>query len=151
MKNLFSALIIIMICLSFSHCASNNNNPVRKTNNISVSPKFSDNGKAIDSLRKVYHFEDVEYENWEDDDNTDSSLTISFINSKKIPDGNLEASVDEFRNIASGIHGSLADQNKYRSYYIIFIERDTVMGKINSAHTSGMDIHIKDLYPLSLQ
>ena len=106
-------------------------------------PNFRDNGSIIDSLKAVYNFEGVEYENWEDDDATDSSLTVSFINSKKLPAKDVDTNVDEFKAIASSIHKSLVDTGKYKSYYIIFVKRDTISNVANNSHTAGIDVSVK--------
>jgi len=98
----------------------------------------------MDSLKSVYNFEGIEYENWEDDDATDSSLTVSFINSKRLPSKEIEASVDEFKAIASSIHRSIVDTGKYKSYYIIFVTRDTIGTMVNGAHTAGMDVSVRE-------
>lgn len=105
-------------------------------------PLFKDNGKVIDSLRTVYQSEKVEFENWEADDATDSSLTVSFINSKKLPATETE-SANEFKAIAYSIHQSIVDTSQYKSYYIIFVTRETAGMTVNSSHTAGMEVSVK--------
>jgi len=144
MKNLFTIFSAIALSLSLSFCTSDNKPKSKETITSTLTPQFRDNGKTIDSLKSVYNFEEVEYENWEDDDATDSSLTVSFINSRKLPSKDMEASVAEFKTIASSIHRSVVDTSKYKSYYIIFVTRDTVGNGVNGSHTAGMDVSVRE-------
>jgi hypothetical protein len=139
-------LILINTSLIITASCGEPGKPIAKVSEKdSVPSEFKDNGKAIDSLKNVYHFESVEYENWEHDDATDSSFTVSFVNSKKIPNGNPDSTANEFKTIAASIRNSLANASQYKSYYIIFVGRDTVNGITHSYHKSGMDVNVKNL------
>lgn len=137
-------MFLMVLLLSLSFCTSDNTSKLKETNTSTLTPKFRDNGKTIDSLQSVYNFEGVEYENWEDDDATDSTLTVSFINSRKLPSKELETSVDEFKAIASSLHRSIVDTSKFKSYYIIFVTKDTIGNMVNGVHTAGMDVSVRE-------
>jgi hypothetical protein len=109
----------------------------RPTDTSSLPPEFKDNGKIIDSLKDVYSFETVEYNNWDYDNASDSSLTIYFINSKRLPAKDVEAAVKEFKAIASSIHRSIIDKNRYESYNIIFVTRTKNGNSTNSSYNAG--------------
>jgi hypothetical protein len=145
MSRLFTAFLAIALCLSLSLCKSHDKPPRKIAATSSLVPEFTDNGKVMDSLKGVYRFESIEYENWDDDDATDSSLTVSFINSKKLPSTDVDATVKEFRGIASSIRRSIVDTNRYKSYNIIFLARDTMGMMTTSSHTAGMDVPVKEL------
>jgi hypothetical protein len=134
----------MVLALSLGFCTSDNKAKGKETNTSALAPQFRDDGRTIDSLQSVYYFEGVEYENWEDDDASDSSLTVSFINSRKLPSKDIDAGVHEFKAIASSIHRSIVDTNKYKSYYIIFVERDTIGNVVGRTHTAGMDVSVKE-------
>jgi hypothetical protein len=89
--------LILSICLY--NCSSSNSTP----------PEFVDGGKTIDSLKNAYNCQGIEYENWEDDDATDSSLTVCFINSNKIPTGNPDESYEQLKGIATKAHSAGTD------------------------------------------
>jgi hypothetical protein len=111
----------------------------------SFAPEFKDDGKIIDSLKDVYNFEAVEYNNWDDDNATDSSLTVSFINSKKLPAKDIETSVREFKAIASSIHRSMVDKNRYESYNIIFVTRTRNGNSTSTFYNGGPSFFVRDL------
>ena len=144
MRNLFTMLSAVTLSLTLCFCTSDNKPKSKGTNTSALTPQFRDNGKTIDSLKSVYNFEGIEYENWEDDDATDSSLTVSFINSKKLPSKDIDEGVKEFKAIASSIHKSIVDTSKYNSYYIIFVKKDTIGNMVNGSHTAGMDVSVKE-------
>lgn len=140
MRHLTKISFMITSFLTLASCGGTDNNTTKNAEKPSMSFQFMDNGKAMDSLKNVYNVEMVEYENWEDDDASDSSFTVSFINSKKLPQGDVDANVNEFNTIAASIRNSLVKPDQYKSYYIIFVERDTVNGIIHSNHRAGMDV-----------
>ena len=144
MRNLITTFLSLLLCLTLNFCSINEIKD-KEQNTSSLIPAYNDSGKTIDSLKAVYKAQDVEYENWEPDDTTDSSLTVSFINSKRLPAKDVDSSVNEFKAIASSIHRSIVDTGKYKSYYIIFVSRDTMGKLINSSHTAGMDVSVKEL------
>ncbi|HUC80213.1 MAG TPA: hypothetical protein VMR70_04820 [Flavisolibacter sp.] len=144
MRNLFTTFFAVALSLSLSFCTADNKPKSAEPSTSALAPQFRDKGMTMDSLQSVYNFASVEYENWEDDDATDSSLTVSFINSTKLPPTEIEASVKEFTAIASSIHRSIADTSKYKSYYIIFVKRDTIGNLVNGSHTAGMDVSVRE-------
>lgn len=108
-------------------------------------PEFVDGGETINSLQRTYNFQSIEYENWEDDDATDSSLTICFINSILVPSGDVDESYKQLKGIVSQIRKSLKKPEKYKSYYVIFVKRDNHSGLIFNSHTTGADIPSEEL------
>lgn len=111
-------------------------------------PEFADNGKTIDSLKKVYNCESVDFENWENKKATDSCLTVRLINSSKVPKSyNVDESVNQFKAIALAINKSLVKPQNYKSFYIIFVEKDkdNVTGLKMEAHSAGMKIRRAEL------
>jgi len=145
MRYLLKGSLTIAICLSLC-CTSSKRSTFESPGRSSVTPEFKDNGKTIDSLKTIYGFESVEYENWEEDDKTDSSFTVCFINSKKLPQKDINETVNEFKAIASSIHRSVLYQDRYKSYYIIFVAREK-RGLLLStdSHTAGMDVSVREL------
>jgi hypothetical protein len=137
--------ISLSLCLFLQFFALKVKGQDRQAKTISLTPAFKENGKIIDSLRSVYNFEAVEYENWEDDDATDSSLTICFINSKRLPAKDIPATSREFIAIASSIRRSLVDTARYRSYYIIFVTSNRNGTVSSRVHTAGMDVLVSEL------
>jgi len=132
--------LIIFLC--FYNCSSNRTKNKELPNNVTKirQPEFLDNGRTVDSLKRVYNCESIEYENWEDDDATDSSLTICLVNSNRVPSSNINDTYSQFKEIASQIKQSLAKPESYKSYYIIFVKIDTVNGIVSKSHTAGSDI-----------
>lgn len=121
-----------MAIVTFSCCGCNSEKQ-------SVPPQFKDGQHAIDSLKTVYGFESVEYENWEASDAIDSALTVCFINSKNLPqasDG--EKSIQALIAIAASIEQSVAMPEKYNAYHIIFVERT----KEGDSHKMGMNVPV---------
>lgn len=113
----------------------------------SIKPNFSDNGKVIDSIKKAYQAQVIEYENWEADDSKDSTLTVCIVNSKKLPSKDPDIASQEFKSIASVIRNSLLDNTNYKSYYIIFVKTDTSGLMQVRSHTAGADISVELLNP----
>ena len=136
---------IILFC--FYNCSSNGTKNKESSNNITKSrqPEFLDNGRVVDSLKRVYNCQSIEYENWEDDDATDSSLTICFVNSNRVPSDKVDDSHNQFIGIASQIKHSVAKSESYKSYYVIFIKVDTLFGMVRKSHTAGSVIPSKIL------
>jgi len=113
----------------------------------SIKPKFSDNEKVIDSIKNAYQAQVIEFENWESDDATDSTLTVCIVNSKKLPSKDPDIALKEINSIASDIRNSLLDKTSYKSYYIIFVKTDTVGLMQTRSHTAGADVSVELLKP----
>lgn len=104
-------------------------------------PEFVDNGKTIDSLKKVYDCENIEFNNWEVSKAEDSCLNVCLINSTKISSIlNLNSDVDLTKEIASAIKKQLVKPAQYNSFYIIFIKKEMVNGEEIKVHTLGSKI-----------
>lgn len=113
----------------------------------SIKPKFSDNEKVIDSIKNAYQAQVIEFENWEADDATDSTLTVCIINSKKLPSKDPNIASKEFNSIAFDIRNSLLDNTIYKLYYIIFVKTDTTGLMQIRSHTAGADVSVELLEP----
>jgi hypothetical protein len=108
-------------------------------------PAFLDKGKTVDSIQKAYTCESIEYENWEENDATDSCLTVCFINSTKAPAEDAGDSINPFKGIATAIKKSLAKPERYSSYNIVFIKKEVAKGVTTKNLTSGMKIPVTEL------
>lgn len=137
MKSEISLILSVFLAISFSSCSVNEQ--------PSIAPQFTDNGKTIDSIKVEYSAENFEFENWEEDDASDSSLTICLVNSKGLFSKGIDLKVQEFKSIASRIRNSLADKTKYKSYYIIFVKSEKTGFSSTRSHTDGMDIPVEQL------
>lgn len=137
MQNQISILVISALTLLFCSCGGGE---LR-----SIPPKFSDNGKVIDSIKNAYSAEAIEFENWGDDDATDSTLTVCLINSKKLPAQDNDSSDQVFKGLASVIRRSLTDNTRYNAYYIIFVKVNDQSGFQTRSHTAGMKVPVMDL------
>lgn len=138
-------ICFLSISLFFFNCSGNIEiKPEAKESATFVTTQFSDNGKTIDSIVKAYNCEGVEYNNWTENDATDSCLTVCLINSTKVPSsGNINNPV--FTAMATAIKKSLAKPQDYNSYYIIFVNKDSVNGAEIKVHSAGMQIQNSEL------
>lgn len=137
MKSKIQSIFPFILAISFSSCSIKEQ--------PSIAPKFTDNGKTIDSIVVEYSADSIEFENWEEDDAYDSSLTICLINSKKQISKDIDTRVQDFKLIASRIKKSLANTTKYKSYYIIFVKSEKTEFTSIRSHTAGMDIPVEQL------
>jgi hypothetical protein len=131
-KCLFLLTIVVLTASTLNHVSSQQNNLTSKP------PAFKDGGKTIERLKTVYKCRSIEFENWEEDDASDFTLTVCLINSKKVPTGH--GNEKELETIARQIKNAVRYPEKYRSYYIIFVKRETHFGITSSSHTAGADI-----------
>ncbi|WP_026898728.1 hypothetical protein [Daejeonella oryzae] len=93
----------------------------------------------------TYKCERVEFENWEDDDATDSSLTICLINSK-LADPKFN-SIEKLpaRQIASQVKKALVNPENYKSYTVHYIKRTGVSvfrGNVNTYQVEFQSTHL---------
>lgn len=140
----FRLFFFLVISICFYDCS----NHTTKSNEWAMNkpPQFLDNNKTSDSLNVAYSCEGIEYENWAEEDAKDSCLTVSLINSNKIPSGNIDTVGEQFRRIALSIQKSLVKPQAYRSYNIIFVKKITEPdGSIIKVHSSGMEISNRNL------
>jgi hypothetical protein len=140
MQSKFSSITYILLLFIVIYGCSGKEQP-------SIKPKFSDNEKVIDSIKNAYQAQVIEFENWEADDATDSTLTVCILNSKKLPSKDPDISAKEFNSIASEIRNSLLDNTIYKSYYIIFVKTDTTGLMQIRSHTAGTDVSVELLEP----
>ena len=134
--NYSKKLLISAILICFLSCR----------NKDSKTPEFADQGSTINMLKSAYKCENIEFENWEDDDARDSTLTICLINSKSVPDiVEPDADIEQLKVIARQIKKSLKKPEMYKSYYVIFVKREGNFLFGSDAHTTGSDIPAKEL------
>jgi hypothetical protein len=139
MKKTIQLLFLLSASLYFCSC-SDNGKSIKEPIEI-TQPEFSDNGKNVDSLKKVYNCESINFENWGDKKTTDSCLTVCLINSTKVPSGgNVDSTADQLKGIASSIQKSLENSQSYKSFYIIFVKKENVNGLETKTHSAGMEI-----------
>lgn len=144
MKLTFRLFYLLTISLCF--CNRTSNDTKNKELTEIEQPEFTDKGKTIDSLKKVYNCESVDFENWGDKKITDSCLTVCLINSTKVPTGNgVDENVNQFKAIALTINKSLAKPHTYKSFYIIFVKKESVYGLETKVHSAGMEIASAEL------
>ena len=144
MKLTIRLFFLLTVSLCFYNCSNNGTKSKEFIKNRQ--PDFVDNGKTVDSLIKVYNCESIEYNNWEDNDATDSCLTVCLINSNKVPSGdNVNGNVNQLKGIALSIKNSLAKPENYNSLYIIFVKKDNVNGLETKNHSAGMKIPTTEL------
>lgn len=135
MKKTIQLLFLFSASLYFCSC-SDNGTKSKELKEI-TQPRFADNGKTVDSLKKVYNCESIDYENWGDKKTTDSCLSVCLINSTKVPSGDY---VDQLKGIALAIKKSLEKPQTYKSFYIIFVKKEKFNGMEAKSHSAGMEI-----------
>jgi hypothetical protein len=144
--------ISLLLLLSFCFCTGIVNaatslpaGPLTGNDTLSLPPAFNDGGKTADSLQKAYNCETIEYENWEDDDATDSTLTVCLINSTKVPLHQPDDSVDHLVNIAALFKKAVKHPERYTGYYIIFVKESKAGIFSTRSHTMGGVIPVSRL------
>ena len=144
MKTIVQFLFLFSASLYFYSCSDNGTKSKEPTG--VTQPEFADNGRTVDSLKKVYNCESINYENWGDKKTTDSCLTVCLVNSSKVPSGgNVDSTADELKGIASSIKKSLTKSQTYKSFYIIFVKKENLNGLDINTHSAGMEISISQL------
>ena len=144
MKTIIQLLFLFSASLYFCNCSDNETKSKELTE--ITQPEFADNGKTVDSLKKVYNCESIDYENWGNKKTTDSCLTVCLINSTKVPSGNnVDESANQIKAIAFAIKKSLAKPQTYKSFYIIFVKKDNVNGQETKVHSAGLEITSAEL------
>lgn len=139
MKVTFRLFYLLTISICLCNCSSNNTK--NKELASAIRPDFLDNGRTVDSLKKVFNCESIEYDNWGFKKVTDSCLTVCLINSTKVPSGtNADSSADQLKGIALSIKKSLKEPQTYKLFYIIFIKKENVFGQETKTHSQGMEI-----------
>ena len=138
MRNTKSFALIVLLFIF-----SNTPTEIIKAQKKILEPSFLDNGKTIDSLKRIYGSEAITYNNWDDKDTADSCLTVCLINSSIVPLG-IE-SVNQFKKIASVIKKTLTTPKSYKSIYIIFVKKENVNGRNIRSHTSGMKVLMSEM------
>ncbi|MDB5200982.1 MAG: hypothetical protein JWQ27_391 [Ferruginibacter sp.] len=139
MKLTTRLLVLFVASLCIYSCSNNDTNSKGMTE--TKQPEFADNGKTVDSLKKVYNCENIDYENWGDKKAADSCLTVCLINSSKVPSGNnADEEANKFTAMALAIKKSLAKPQNYKSFYLIFVKKENVNGQETKVHSPGMEI-----------
>ena len=126
--------LILSVLFSFVSCSDN-----------SMPPTFKDGNNTISGLQSKYKCEGIEFENWEDDDKTDSTLTICLINSSALPSTAVDQSYLVLKEIATQVKHAVKRPELYKSYYVIFVKKQNSFWMESRAHTMGSDFNTKDL------
>ncbi|MBI2273288.1 MAG: hypothetical protein HYU70_05790 [Bacteroidetes bacterium] len=112
----------------------------------SNSPSFNDNGTTIDSLKKMYKCESIEYENSADKKMVDSCLTVYLINSKKAPSENgTNRNAHHLKNVAAAIMQALKKPKDYKTIYVFFVNKFSQNGREKIIRTAGIEMSTKTL------
>lgn len=144
MKPRFQLFCFLTISLFFYNCS--NKYTKNKELGKAGQPEFVDKGKTVDSLKKVYNCESIDYENWGNKKETDSCLTVCLINSPIVPSSNNFDKQDlQLKGLALTIKKSLTKPQIYKSFYIIFMKKGKVFGKEYKSLSLGWEIRSKDL------
>jgi hypothetical protein len=144
MKQNIQLLFLFSASLFLSSCSAKEANGKEPTE--ITQPEFADNNNTVDSLKKVYNCESINFENWGDKKTTDSCLTVCLVNSTKVPSGgNVDSTADQLKGIASSIKKSLTKLQTYKSVYIIFVKKENVNGLETKTHSAGMELSSSQL------
>ncbi len=144
MKLTFEFPFLLIISFSLFSCSSNDTKDERLV--VSLQPDFSDNGKTVDSIKKAYNCESIEYDNWGDKEAVDSCLTVCLINSTKIPPiNNVDETAGQFKAIALAMKKSLAKPQDYKTIYIVFVRKESFNGVEGKSHSAGMELATVEL------
>ena len=111
-------------------------------------PNFKDGGATLANLKREYHCESLEFENWRREDVNDSTLTVCLINSKlaaSLQAKKIELQVEQLKQIARRIRSVVEKPSRYKSYYIIFVQKEGTFPFETKVHSLGMDIANEDL------
>jgi hypothetical protein len=132
--------IAVSLFLFMASCSTKPKPREQEETSNAFKSTFKDQGLVIDSIKKAYQCQSVELENWGDSDLTDSTLTICLINSNRPPSNQGDSGYIELKSIAQQISRVVTTPEKYHSYYIIFVKRDSIGGIVTRSHTAGADI-----------
>lgn len=114
-----------------------NINAQKKSN----SPRFTDNGKTIDSLKAVYSCESIEYENSADKKAVDSCLTVYLINSTHVFSKNdFSKNTYHLKNIAVAIMHVLTKPDDYKTIYVFLVNKFSHNGREKMIRTAGLEM-----------
>lgn len=109
-------------------------------------PSFTDNGKTLDSLKKVYKCETIEYKNSADTKIVDSCLTVYLINSTKIlSDKDFNKNAHQLKSVAVAVMHVLTQPQDYTTIYVFFVNRFSQNGSEKTIHTAGLEMSTKGL------
>ena len=113
----------------------------------SNAPYFNDGGKIIDSLKRNFACEAIEFENTADNKKADSCLTVYLINSASIfSEYDLgKQAPSPLKNVASAVKRSLTNPNHYKTIYVFLVNRYKQNGKDMTIRTAGLEISTKVL------
>jgi hypothetical protein len=130
-------LFAVSLCLYYYFVIYNSSKWLTKIEQ----PEFTDNGRTVDSLKKVYNCESLDYENWNDRPALDSCLTFCLINSTNVPKwDDVDEAVNQFRAMALAVKHALAKPQYYKVFHIVFVKSETINGQEIKVHAAGMEI-----------
>jgi hypothetical protein len=144
----FTAYLIITIL--FSNCKSNENKKAPETISEKLSryfdaPDFTDEGQTIDTLKARYNFEGVEFENWEQDDKSDSMLTVCFINGRNLPLHSTDSMQTILQQFAKSIKNVLQKPSAFPTLYMVLIERKKENLVTSNSYVAGGEFKTVEL------
>lgn len=129
-------LSILLLCVLFvTGCSHANSYP----------PDFKAGSNTTDSLRMTYKCDAIEFENWGDNDLTDSTLTIGLINSQAFDQMPDEMQLRQLDLIGTAVKNSLQYPERYKAYYIIFMKRSGKFLFEGTVHTFGSELSAESL------
>lgn len=135
-QNLWYGFIVTILWLGSSCSQLIHNDQI-----VLPPPELNDKGKTIDSLKKTYDCENVDFENWNNKSASDSCLTVCLKNSTRVPsDPNGVKMIAQLKGIAAAVRKSLVSPEKYRSIYILFVKKEKQNGMDVQVHSAGMEI-----------
>lgn len=108
----------------------------------SNSPRFTDNGKTIDSLKTVYNCESIEYENSADKKAVDSCLTVYLINSTHVfsSESDFSKNPHHLKNVAVAIMHVLTKPDDYKTIYVFLVNKFSHNGREKMIRTAGLEM-----------
>jgi hypothetical protein len=114
-------------------------------------PKFKISKKIILSdIQKITKTQQVWIEGYKTpvDDTLDISLNVQLINAREIPQ-NKDSIISIQKRVASKLKYSLKNPSQFKTYRIIFIQRDTIKGNFGTI-TSENGLYDHNFYANSL-
>ena len=141
---LFTGLFIAVLC-----CTKSNVHSQDLQNEVNT--HFRTESRTIDSLKSAFLCDSISFHKWDEEyaGITDSTFSVIFINSKKLPPSGLKQAIPIFKRISQSIKSSLKYPEKYNSYQIVFlkVDDDFGFGKIASP-TLQMVVREDNLYEI---
>jgi hypothetical protein len=111
----------------------------------SYPPDFKAGSTLINDLQKTYQCTAIEFENWDEDDLTDSTLTIGLINSEAFVQMSDKIQTKQLNLVGTAVKNSLKYPERYKVYYVIFMRRSGKFLFEGTAHTYGAELPANQL------